>query len=206
MAMWRWAAPCAITAACWLSTGCVGPQRGAETADALITPEVAAGIADSRHLAQHVGDTVWPAFSTAPFGFLLVTPDRELLLCDPRVPDGFTVGPSIAALGCSSASGPRSWRQPSFLAAMPTFGPPAIIVMGSPATTGRSQADWELTVLHEHFHQWQSALPGYYARVDALDLRAVTQAACGCSTIRSHIPRPLSQHCMMRPRWHFQRR
>src|SRR6185436_8920067 len=35
---------------------------------------------------------------------------------------------------------------------------------------GRTDGEWLRTVLHEHFHQWQSALPGYYERVGALDL------------------------------------
>jgi hypothetical protein len=53
---------------------------------------------------------------------------------------------------------------------MPVFGPPSVSVMGTPATTGRTIGDWKMTILHEHFHQWQSAQPGYYDRVAALDL------------------------------------
>ena len=58
----------------------------------------------------------------------------------------------------------------NWLAAMPLFGPPSTIVMGTPASTGLTGPRWRSTVLHEHVHQWQAALPDYYARVAALDL------------------------------------
>jgi hypothetical protein len=47
--------------------------------------------------------------------------------------------------------------------------------MGTPQATGRSEADWTRTILHEHFHQWQDALPGYYAHIAALDLAGSDQ-------------------------------
>jgi len=53
---------------------------------------------------------------------------------------------------------------------MPVFGPQSTIVMGTPESTGRAQADWTRTILHEHFHQWQDALPDFYSRVAKLDL------------------------------------
>jgi hypothetical protein len=53
---------------------------------------------------------------------------------------------------------------------MPVFGPPSTIVMGTPEATRLSLPRWRSTVFHEHFHQWQAALPGYYERVGALDL------------------------------------
>jgi hypothetical protein len=126
-----------------------------------------ADIAAARSVAAESGDDLWPGLASAPFGFLFVHADGETLINDARTPDGFTrigVGPDRVA------TGPTSWRSPSLLAAMPVFGPPSVIVMGSPATTGLSPVRWRLTVLHEHFHQWQAALPGYYDRVAALDL------------------------------------
>jgi hypothetical protein len=53
---------------------------------------------------------------------------------------------------------------------MPLFGPPATIVVGTPEATGYKPVEWRRTVLHEHFHQWQAAIPGYYGRTAALDL------------------------------------
>jgi hypothetical protein len=43
-------------------------------------------------------------------------------------------------------------------------------VIGTPEQTGRRSTAWVLTIAHEHFHQWQTSQPEYYARVAALDL------------------------------------
>ena len=53
---------------------------------------------------------------------------------------------------------------------MPAFGPPSTVVVGTPSATKRSAAAWRATLIHEHFHQYQSALPRYYDRVNALGL------------------------------------
>lgn len=134
-----------------------------------IPASVVAGLVEVRKAAK-VGDQVWPGFSAAPFGFLLVHAAGETLICDKRVPDGFTAGPREPQLGCPTAYGPASWRKPQLLAAMPAFGPGEVIVMGSPAASGLDPGSWRRTVLHEHFHQWQGALPNAYARIDALGL------------------------------------
>ncbi|MFM7404223.1 MAG: hypothetical protein ACKO1N_09080 [Erythrobacter sp.] len=101
---------------------------------------------------------------------LIVTPESEFLLCDSQTPAEFVYVGQDAATGCSITQGPTSWRQPSFLATMPIFGPDEVIVMGSPEATGLTRAAWRRTILHEHFHQWQSQLPDHYNRAVALDL------------------------------------
>jgi len=126
-------------------------------------------VSQVREAARH-GDSLWPGYSSAPFGFLLVSGEGEVLLCDERVPAGFTRARPIEKLGCPVATGPKSWRNPSLLAAMPAFGPGEVIVMGSPAATGIDEEAWRRTALHEHFHQWQGQLPDIYKRLDALGL------------------------------------
>lgn len=42
--------------------------------------------------------------------------------------------------------------------------------MGPAPSNADKRPRWRSTVLHEHMHQWQAELPGYYDRVDALDL------------------------------------
>ena len=116
------------------------------------------------------GDEIWPGFSSAPFGFLYVGDIGEVLLCDHRIPDGFTRSDPIDGLECNVATGPSSWRKPFLLASMPAFGPGEVIVMGSPEATQQELIDWRRTVLHEHFHQWQGHLPDFYSKVKALDL------------------------------------
>ena len=75
------------------------------------------------------------------------------------------------ATGCARYTRPRTSLSDKLLAAMPLFGPPPTILMGTPETTGRTPASWLRTILHEHFHQWQFSLPGYFARTDALGLK-----------------------------------
>jgi hypothetical protein len=138
-------------------------------AAAPIAPTTIESVVQVREAARH-GDSLWPGYSTAPFGFLLVSDEGEVLLCDERVPEGFTRGDRLKGLDCAVATGPKSWRNPSLLAAMPAFGPGEVIVMGSPAATGLDEETWRRTALHEHFHQWQGQLPDIYQRLEALGL------------------------------------
>ena len=132
-------------------------------------PATIESVAKIREAARH-GDAIWPGYSSAPFGFLLVSDQSEVLLCDERVPDGFVRADRLSGLDCAVATGPKSWRNPSLLAAMPVFGPGEVIVMGSPAATGLDEEAWRRTALHEHFHQWQGQLPDIYQRLEALGL------------------------------------
>jgi hypothetical protein len=140
------------------------------SAQPLVEADIVAGLKLARKIVDRNGDRLWQGYGTAPLGFLLVTPEKEVLLCDERIPEGFTAAGFDTTLNCTQSVGPTSWRQSSFLAAMPIFGPPSVIVMGSPQTTGKPFADWTLTIFHEHFHQWQAEIADYYQRVDELDL------------------------------------
>jgi hypothetical protein len=133
-------------------------------------PSVGESIAQVRSFAKSTGDKLWPGSGTAPFDFLLVTADQEQLLCRASMPAGFKPAGMDAASHCARYVRPRSGLPDTLLAAMPIFGPPSTIVMGSPQATGRSDSDWTRTILHEHFHQWQDALPNLYPRIAALDL------------------------------------
>ena len=123
-----------------------------------------------RSFSASEGEAVWPGYGTAPFGFLLVGDKDETLLCRDSAPDGFAPAAAEKATGCKRYTRARSALPNTFLAAMPIFGPPAVIVMGTPESTRRTEASWVRTILHEHFHQWQNALPDYYGRTAALDL------------------------------------
>ena len=127
-------------------------------------------LARLRQVARDGGEALWPGYGSAPFGFLLIEPGGETLLCHPAAPPGFTAAGRDEATGCDRLVRPRSTLPGNWLAAMPLFGPPSTIVMGTPSATGLALPRWRSTILHEHFHQWQNALPDYYARVAALDL------------------------------------
>jgi hypothetical protein len=127
-------------------------------------------LAQVREFSAGEGEAVWPGYGNAPFGFLLVTEKAESLLCRDIVPQGFEPAGRDEATGCARYTRPPTGLPANLLAAMPLFGLPSVIVMGTPQATGRTEASWVRTILHEHFHQWQYALPGYFDRLKALDL------------------------------------
>lgn len=123
-----------------------------------------------RMLAKLAGERLWPGFGEAPFGFLVIEDEREVLLCRDQAPPGFTADGKDEATGCARYVRPRTQLPGNLLAAMPLFGPPSTIVMGPAPRLAERLPRWRSTVLHEHMHQWQAELPAYYERVKALDL------------------------------------
>jgi hypothetical protein len=100
---------------------------------------------------------------------LLVAGSTEYLVGHPRPTSEFALIGRDSVLGRDVFVRPRRFP-PTLLATFPAVGSTATIVVGSAERTGKSSAEWVLTLLHEHFHQWQSSLPGYYAKADALGL------------------------------------
>ena len=126
-------------------------------------------IAEARTQLQGAARELWPGWSETPFGLVLVGETDERLVCDDRAPEGFGPATHEPQTGCEIRSRPRTFPT-GLLASMPVFGPPSSVVVGEPGLTGQDHASWTLTLLHEHFHQHQTASPDYWARVEALDL------------------------------------
>jgi hypothetical protein len=135
-----------------------------------LSPEDRTRIAEAFKLADAVGDQIWPAWTSAPFAILLVTPEREFLLRHPRPSPDFTSIGYDSLLKTDVLVRPRQFP-PNLLATFPAVGGVSTIVVGQPAATERKNStEWVVTLLHEHFHQLQTSRPGYYARVDSLGL------------------------------------
>jgi hypothetical protein len=132
-------------------------------------PDPYAGVARARAQLAGPAKDLWPGWDRTPFGLLLVDGEQEHLLCDDRAPAGFGPPAVEPATGCTRRSRARTFP-PGLLAAMPAFGPPSVIVVGTPEATGHTAAGWSAVLLHEHFHQHQTALPDYWTRVAQLDL------------------------------------
>lgn len=126
-------------------------------------------LAEAFRLAAAAGDDVWPAWTSAPFAVLLVTPDREYLIRHPR-PSADFVRVGYDSLLASEVYARDRVMSPTFLATFPAVGGVSTIVVGQPAATHKSSTAWVLTILHEHFHQLQHSRPDYFAGVDALGL------------------------------------
>lgn len=157
----------AITTALALGMTVVAQTSGPETVDLL-------RLAEALRLTRAVQTLVWPGWDTAPFPVLLVGQEREFLMSYPRTPPGFTDIGYSSILQTQIWSRPRQ-LQPDLLATFPAFGPPSVVVVGRAEATKKTSTTWVLTLLHEHFHQYQAANPEYYREVEQLGLSAGDQ-------------------------------
>ena len=126
-------------------------------------------LAEAFRLAEAVRPAVWPGWERTPMPVLLVTDSAEFLVGHSNPSADFTPLGLDSMLGRNVMTRPRRFP-PTLLATFPAIGGRSTIVIGTAERTGKSSAEWVLTVLHEHFHQWQASLPGYYAGTAALGL------------------------------------
>ncbi|HYG65524.1 MAG TPA: hypothetical protein VEL74_23280 [Thermoanaerobaculia bacterium] len=129
-------------------------------------------LAEAFRLAETVQERVFPGWSRAPFSVLLASGERDLLVRHPEPSAEFS------ELGYSSILRERVFTRPGrtapdLLATFPVIGASPTVVVGSAERTGLRSTEWVLTVLHEHFHQFQMADPGYFAAVERLGLAGV---------------------------------
>jgi hypothetical protein len=124
-------------------------------------------IAEAGRLVHDLGDRLWPGQARTPMPVLLIRDSAEFLVGRNAGGEDFT------ATG-DSLLGHRVWTRPrhfpaTLVATFPVDGMPTIVV-GTPERTGLSSTRWVLTLLHEHFHQWQYSQPWYYPGVARLGL------------------------------------
>lgn len=147
----------------------VATTAGHAQTDAGLPREDRVRLAEAIRLVDGLGDKLWPGWGRAPLPVLLVTDSVEFLVGHPRpTPDFARLGPD-ESLRRDVWSRPRQFS-PNMLATFPAVGGIPTIVIGTAARTGKSSTDWVVTLLHEHFHQWQFTRPDYYAGVARLDL------------------------------------
>lgn len=126
-------------------------------------------LAEAFRLAHQVGGQVWPGWDTIPFPVLLITDSVEYLVHHPAPPGDFT------AIGTDPILHTGVWARPrvfprGLLATAPFIAGINTVAVGTPAATHKRPTQWVLTLLHEHFHQLQYGMPGYYDGVARLDL------------------------------------
>jgi hypothetical protein len=122
-------------------------------------------IAEFYRLSSQIEDGIWPEWSKVVLPLLLITNDKEYLTRFPRIPEGFAATEDGFLV-----------RDRQFPVQLQTtfspFGPPSVIAIGEPgATASKTTTPWEITLMHEHFHQLQFAQPGYFEATDALGLK-----------------------------------
>ena len=126
-------------------------------------------LVEGRQLAGRVCDRIWPGWGQTKFQVLLVGDSAEFLVASERHPRDFTPLGHDAALGAEVWTRPRQFS-PNLLATFPAVGGVPTVVIGSAERTGKSSTAWVLTLLHEHFHQWQFSQPDYNGGVVRLGL------------------------------------
>lgn len=139
-----------------------------------LDPALPAAVAGARATVSGPAHDLWRDWAHAPFGVLIVHGETETLFCHDGPAADFTPAVNDPATGCATRSRPRTFA-PNLRAAFPAVDGKPTVVIGVPAATELTLAQWQATVLHEHFHQWQTSRPGYYDRVEALGLRGDDQ-------------------------------
>lgn len=127
-------------------------------------------IAEAFRISEVLGDTLWPQWNKSPFALLLVTPEHEFLFRHPRPTNDFVSRGYDSLLNCEVFYRQRIFET-SLLATFPAVNGISTIVIGQPENTDAKRSTrWVLTMLHEHFHQYQSSSPDYFLGVQALGL------------------------------------
>lgn len=138
--------------------------RGHAASVPQLPPNDAIRINEFYRLAPLIEDKVWPEWSNAAAPLLLITNNAEFLTHHPGPPKEFT------KISEDIYERPRQFPK-NLLATFPAFGPPSVIVIGEPENTeAKTSTPWEITVMHEHFHQLQDAQPGAFEALNKLGL------------------------------------
>ena len=115
------------------------------------------------------GNKLWNGWDKAPFAILLVTNEKEYMINYDEPSSDFKITEYDTVLNRNIYSRPRKFST-NLLATFPAVNGIFTIVVGQPENTGLSSAAWTITLLHEHFHQFQYTQPGYQESVNSLDL------------------------------------
>lgn len=127
-------------------------------------------IREAQKIANQFGDQIWENYQKTAFIMLLVTDDFEFLINHPNPSSDFKNLGKDDFLASNIYYRKRQFNK-SFQATFPAVNGLNCMVIGTPENTeSKNSSRWIITVLHEHFHQYQYTDPTYYANVSALDL------------------------------------
>lgn len=126
-------------------------------------------IREAMTISANYGDKLFEGYSKVPFAIVLVTDSTEFLINHPNP------SPDFKLLGIDDILKTNIYYRKTqfntrFLATFPAVNGLSCIVVGTPENTNKSSTAWVLTLLHEHFHQYQNADPNYFKSVDQLNL------------------------------------
>ena len=126
-------------------------------------------IKEAISISNKFGNEIWPGINDAPFVLLLVTDTVEFLINHPYPSADFKLSEEDDILQTKVFYRKQQFSK-AFLATFPAVNGVNCIVVGTPENTGKSSTDWIITLLHEHFHQFQYTQKDHYASVAGLNL------------------------------------
>lgn len=120
-------------------------------------------------ISEKYGEQIWKGINNAPFAIVLVTDSVEFLVFHSSPTPDFALSETDSILNAKIY-----WRKRQFpvgwLATFPAVNGVNCMVVGTPKNTGLNSTEWIITLLHEHFHQYEYSYPGYYQSVEKLEL------------------------------------
>lgn len=120
-------------------------------------------------ISEQTGDKIWKGINEVPFVVLLVTDSVEFLIHHPYPSDDFKLSEDDSILKTKIFYRSRQFPQ-WFLATFPAVNGVTCIVVGTSENTNKNSTDWTITLLHEHFHQYEYTYPDYFKSVEKLEL------------------------------------
>ncbi|MDO8548558.1 MAG: hypothetical protein Q7S39_00200 [Ignavibacteria bacterium] len=126
-------------------------------------------IAEAYRIAELYCNKIWKDWDKAPFALLLIYDDNEFLINHPSPTEDFELIGFDSLLKSNVYYRERVFNT-NLLATFPAVNGLTTIVAGTPENTEKSSVVWIITILHEHFHQYQYSQPDYYSSVNELDL------------------------------------
>lgn len=132
-------------------------------------------IREARAIKTHFAPSIWQGMDNTPFAILLIKDDAEYLMFHPAPTSNFKSLGYDSFLKTEIYWRPQSLN-PAFLATFPLFDQVPVIVVGTPQHTGKYSSEWIITLLHEHFHQYQMSDKYYQSAVGELGLQGEDQS------------------------------
>ncbi len=126
-------------------------------------------IKEALRISAAYSDQLFKGFNKVPFAIILVTDSTEFLINHPNPSPDFILLGQDEMLQTAIYYRKTQFNK-HFLATFPAVNGLSCIVVGTPENTRKNSTEWVITLLHEHFHQYQNAYPDYFKSVNALDL------------------------------------
>lgn len=133
-------------------------------------------IKEAMTISTQFGDKLFKGYSTVPFAIVLITDSTEFLINHPNPSSDFKLLGQDDILK-TNIYYRKTQFNPHFLATFPAVNGLSCIVVGTPENTNKNSTEWVITLLHEHFHQYQNSYPDYFKNVNDLDLSGGDQTA-----------------------------